>query len=81
MRELLYIFFVYENVCVMGDMNIFEGRFKVDGVVIFLFFWIDVWLFVFENENKNGYIWNVRKNLFLNFRFNVNVIYYSNWFD
>lgn len=81
LRETLHILSVYENVCVMGDMNIFEGRFKADGVVILPSSWTDAWLSVPENENKNGYTWNARKNPFSNFRSNANATYYSNRLD
>lgn len=62
LKELIEIIFVYENVCVMGDLNIED---KVDGDIILLLLWIDVWLLIFGNIDNNGYIWDRSKILFI----------------
>ena len=53
----------YENVCLMGDMNI-EGQF--DGDVILPGSWVDAWLAIPGQTNSSGYTWDQSKNPFIN---------------
>ena len=62
LRESLKILSTYENVCVMGDMNI-EAQF--DGDIILPKPWIDAWLVLPGNTNSNGYTWDQSKNSFI----------------
>lgn len=62
LRQSLKMLSTYDNVCVMGDMNI-EGQF--DGDVILPRQWVDAWLALPGNTNKNGYTWDQSKNPFI----------------
>ncbi|XP_020614558.1 uncharacterized protein LOC110052737 [Orbicella faveolata] len=62
LRESLKMLSTYDNVCVMGDMNI-EGQF--DGDVILPWQWVDAWLTLPGNTNSNGYTWDQSKNPFI----------------
>lgn len=64
LKETLQILSAYDNVCVMGDMNIHEDRFKVDGVVVLPSSWTDTWLSLPGNTDSNGYTWDQSKNPF-----------------
>lgn len=57
LRDSLKILSTYENVCVMGDMNL-EGQF--DGEVVLPRPWIDVWLALPGHTHSNGYTWDLR---------------------
>ena len=65
LKETLQILSAYDNVCVMGDMNIHEDRFKVDGVVVLPSSWTDAWLSLPGNTDSNGYTWDQSRNPFL----------------
>ena len=58
LRESVKIISVYDNVCVMGDMNILD---KVDGNVVLPSPWIDAWLSIPGNTDNNGYTWDRNK--------------------
>ncbi|XP_078378876.1 5'-tyrosyl-DNA phosphodiesterase-like [Oculina patagonica] len=62
LRESLKILSSFENVCVMGDMNI-ERQF--DGEVILPRPWIDAWLALPGHTDSNGYTWDQSKNPFI----------------
>lgn len=62
LRESVKMLSTYENVCVMGDMNI-EGQF--DGDVILPWLWIDAWLTLPGNTNNNGDTWDQSRNPFI----------------
>ena len=61
LNESLTLLSVYDNVCLMGDMNI---EHKVDGDIILPWAWIDAWLFIPGNTNSNGYTWDRSKTSF-----------------
>ena len=62
LKESLKMLSAYDNVCVMGDMNI-EGQF--DGDVILPWQWVDAWLALPGNTNSNGNTWDQSKNPFV----------------
>ena len=62
LRESLKLLSSYDNVCVMGDMNI-EGQF--DGDVVLPWQWVDAWLSLPGNTNSNGDTWDPSKNPFI----------------
>lgn len=62
LKESLKMLSTYDNVCVMGDMNI-EGQF--DGDVILPWQWVDAWLTLPGNTNSNGNTWDQSKNPFI----------------
>lgn len=62
LRESLKILSTYENVCVMGDMNI-ERQFDDD--IILPRPWIDAWLALPGHTDSNGYTWDHNKNPFI----------------
>ena len=64
LRETLKVLSGYKNVCVMGDMNIDEGKFKADGEVVLPSFWSDVWLSLPGNTVSNGNTWDQSRNAF-----------------
>ena len=59
--QSLEILSKYDNVCVMGDMNILLHR---DGLVVLPQSWTDVWLSIPGNNESNGYTWT-SKNPFI----------------
>jgi len=61
LKESLNIISAYDNVCVMGDLNIED---KVDGDVILPSPWIDAWLSMPGNTDSNGYTWDRSKTPF-----------------
>ena len=65
LKETLQVLSPYDNVCVMGDMNIQSGRTLVDGVVVLPSSWIDVWLSFPGNTDDNGYTYDQSKNPFV----------------
>ena len=62
LRETLQVLSPYDNVCVMGDMNILSGGAEVDGVVVLPSSWIDAWLSFPGNTDNNGYTYDQSKN-------------------
>ena len=58
LNEVLKVLSPYNNVCVMGDLNIED---KVDGDIILPFPWIDAWLSLPGNTDHNGLTWDTRK--------------------
>ena len=62
LKETLQVLSPYDNVCVMGDMNIQSGRTLVDGVVVLPSSWIDAWLSLPGNTDGNGYSSDQSKN-------------------
>lgn len=54
LKESVKIISSYDNVCVMGDLNI---HYKVDGDVVLPSPWIDAWLSISGNSESNGYTW------------------------
>ena len=52
----------YDNVCVMGDMNIMTSR---DGEVVLPSPWVDVWLSMPGGSENNGYTFDNSKNPYL----------------
>ena len=65
LKETLQVLSPYDNVCVMGDMNILSGRAEVDGFVVLPSSWIDVWLSFPGNTDENGYTYDQSKNPFV----------------
>ena len=65
LKETLQVLSPYDNVCVMGDMNIKSGRTEVDGVVVLPSSWIDTWLSLPGNTDSNGYTCGQSKNPFV----------------
>ena len=61
LRESVKIISAYDNVCVMGDLNIQD---KVDGDVVLPSPWIDAWLSISGNSESNGYTWDRNKTPF-----------------
>ena len=61
LKESFNIISAYDNVCVMGDLNIED---KVDGDVILPSPWIDAWLSMPGNTDSNGYTWDRSKTPF-----------------
>lgn len=61
LKESIEIISAYENVCVMGDLNIED---KVDGDIILPSPWIDAWLSIPGNTDNNGYTWDRSKTPF-----------------
>jgi len=62
LKESIKIISAYDNVCVMGDLNIED---KVDGDIILPSPWIDAWLSIPGNTNNNGYTWDRSKTPFI----------------
>lgn len=62
LRESVKILSTYENVCVMGDMNL-ERQF--DGDVILPGPWTDAWLAIPGHSETNGYTWDQSKNTYI----------------
>ena len=62
LKESIEIISTYDNVCVMGDLNIED---KVDGDVILPSPWIDAWLSIPGNTDNNGYTWDRSKTPFI----------------
>ena len=62
LRQSLKMLSTYDNVCVMGDMNI-EGQF--DGDVILPWQWVDAWLTLPGHTNSNGYTWDQSRSPFI----------------
>ena len=65
LKETLQVLSPYDNVCVMGDMNIKSGRAEVDGVIVLPSSWIDAWLSLPGNTDDNGYTCGQSKNPFV----------------
>ena len=61
LNEALKVLSPYNNVCVMGDLNIQE---KVDGDIVLPFPWIDAWLSLPGNTDHNGLTWDRSKTPF-----------------
>ena len=61
LKEALQVLTPYENVCVMGDLNIED---KVDGDVVLPTPWIDAWLSLPGNTDSNGLTWDRSKTPF-----------------
>jgi len=61
LKEALQVLTPYENVCVMGDLNIED---KVDGDVVLPSPWIDAWLSLPGNTDSNGLTWDRSKTPF-----------------
>ena len=81
LQETLNVLSVYENVCVMGDMNIHEDKFKVDGDVVLPSSWIDAWLSLPGKTEKNGYTWDRSKNPFAQMESNANATSFKGRLD
>ena len=64
LKETLQVLSPYDNVCVMGDMNIQSGKAEVDGVVVLPSSWTDAWLSFPGNTDGNGYTFDQSKNPF-----------------
>lgn len=62
LKETVKMLSSFENVCVMGDMNL-ERQF--DGDVVLPAQWIDTWLAVPGHTDSNGYTWDERRNPFI----------------
>ena len=60
-RSALKVLSPYDNVCVMGDLNIED---KVDGDIVLPFPWIDAWLSLPGNTDHNGLTWDRSKTPF-----------------
>jgi len=73
LQESLKVLSRYENVCVMGDMNIED---KVDGDVVLPSSWIDAWLSLPGNIDSDGFTWDRNKSPFASMR-NVNATSYQ----
>ena len=58
--------------CVMGDMNINEGKFKADGEVVLPYSWSDAWLSLPGNTVSNGNTWDQSRNAFASMQSNTN---------
>jgi len=61
LKETFKIISAYDNVCVMGDLNIED---KVDGDVVLPSPWIDAWLSIPGNTDSNGFTWDRSKTPF-----------------
>ena len=61
LKETLKVLSPYENVCVMGDLNIED---RVDGDIVLPSSWIDAWLSLPGNTNSNGLTWDRSKTPF-----------------
>ncbi|KAL9981668.1 hypothetical protein ACROYT_G010406 [Oculina patagonica] len=61
LKESFQIISGYDNVCVMGDMNIED---KADGDIVLPLPWIDAWLSIPGNTDSNGYTWDRSKTPF-----------------
>ena len=61
LKESLKLLSPYENVCVMGDLNIED---KVDGDIVLPSSWIDAWLSLPGNTDNNGLTWDRSKTPF-----------------
>ena len=61
LKESLKVLSRYENVCVMGDLNIED---KVDGDIVLPSSWIDAWLSLPGNTDNNGLTWDRSKTPF-----------------
>ena len=64
LKETLQVLSGYDNVCAMGDMNIYSGRDKVDGIIVLPSSWTDAWLSLPGNTDSNGYTFDQSKNPF-----------------
>ena len=73
LQELFTVLSAYENVCVMGDLNIED---KVDGEVVLPSPWIDAWLSLPGNIDSDGFTWDRNKSPFASVR-NVNAKSYQ----
>lgn len=62
LKETVKMLSTFENVCVMGDMNL-ERQF--DGDVVLPVQWIDAWLAIPGHKDSNGYTWDERRNPFI----------------
>ena len=58
LNEAIKVLSFYNNVCVMGDLNIQD---KVDGDIVLPFPWIDAWLSLPGNTDHNGLTWDTSK--------------------
>lgn len=72
LKETLKVLSGYKNVCVMGDMNINEGKFKADGEVVLPYSWSDAWLSLPGNTVSNGNTWDQSRNAFASMQSNTN---------
>ncbi|XP_078355653.1 uncharacterized protein LOC144640358 [Oculina patagonica] len=61
LKESFQIISGYDNVCVMGDLNIED---KADGDIVLPAPWIDAWLSIPGNTDNNGYTWDRSKTPF-----------------
>ena len=61
LKESFKIISGYDNVCVMGDLNI---DVNTDGDIVLPSPWIDAWLSIPGNTNSNGYTWDRSKTPF-----------------
>ena len=61
LKESLKVLSPYENVCVMGDLNIED---KVDGDIVLPSPWIDAWLSLPGHTDSNGLTWDRSKTPF-----------------
>ena len=61
LKESFKVISAYDNVCVMGDLNIQD---KTDGDIVLPSPWIDAWLSIPGNTNSNGYTWDRSKTPF-----------------
>ncbi|XP_078361126.1 5'-tyrosyl-DNA phosphodiesterase-like [Oculina patagonica] len=61
LKESFQIISGYDNVCVMGDLNIED---KTDGDIVLPSPWIDAWLSIPGNTDSNGYTWDRSKTPF-----------------
>ena len=61
LKESFQIISDYDNICVMGDLNIED---KVDGDIVLPSPWFDAWLSIPGNSNNNGYTWDRSKTPF-----------------
>ena len=55
LKESFPIISSYDNVCIMGDLNIYEN---IDGEVVLPPAWFDVWLSIPGNSNENGFTYD-----------------------
>ena len=58
LKESFQIISDYNNICVMGDLNIAD---KVDGDIVLPSPWFDAWLSIPGNSNNNGFTWDRSK--------------------
>lgn len=55
LKESFPIISSYDNVCIMGDLNINEN---IDGEVVLPPAWFDAWLSIPRNSNENGFTYD-----------------------